>query len=604
MDILERTLLALAILLFSYISEGHEKIDEHWLESNYTKREAMVEMRDGTRLYTAIYEPATDKKRPVLMIRTPYSCSPYGDGWSSDLSGMLAQLVLNKYIIVFQNVRGRFLSEGTFENVRPYNPAKTGQETDEASDTYDTIEWLLKNTRSNGRVGVTGMSYPGFYATLSALSGHPALKAVSPQAPILDWWKGDDVHHNGALMMMDSYSFGQYMFKKHNNPTKKEKRLPYPVEGDSYAWFLEHRTGSSLTAELADTMRFWNEIMEHPDYDSFWQERSLEQHLKDIRPAILVTGGAFDTDDCYGAVNTYRLIKENSRNGAVHFVYGPWCHGCWHSTTSRGLGQAGFGEGTGTYFMENIEYPFFRYYLEGKGKRPAKVYVRMSGDSLWRTSSSWPLPDTWYVPVYMNEDGTLSEDAPASAQSCSAYISDPSSPVPFMQDASKRDRAYMAADQSFASERSDVLTFTGSPISESFIIGGPVKAELELSLSTTDADVIVKLIDVHPDGYQMLVRGEIFPIRYRNGFSSPVPAEPGEIVRVDFTMNDVAHKMNPGHRLMVQIQSSWFPLAYLNPQTFMANVYGAEEKDYVISEITIYHQKDNASRLILPMTKQ
>ena len=234
-------LISSALLALSFICHGNGQIDTRWLEANYTKREAMVEMRDGIKLYTAIYEPATKKKRPVLMVRTPYSCSPYGNGWASDLTGTMEQFVLNEYIIVFQNVRGRFLSEGTFENVRPYNPHKTATETDEASDAYDTIEWLLKNTRSNGKVGITGMSYPGFYATMSALSGHPALKAVSPQAPILDWYKGDDVHHNGALMLTDSYSFGQYMFKRHNNPTVKEHRLPYPVKGNSYDWFLEHK---------------------------------------------------------------------------------------------------------------------------------------------------------------------------------------------------------------------------------------------------------------------------------------------------------------------------------------------------------------------------
>lgn len=599
-----RILISSALLALSFICHGNGPIDTRWLEANYTKREVMVEMRDGIKLYTAIYEPVTKKKRPVLMVRTPYSCSPYGNGWASDLTGMREQFVRNEYIIVFQNVRGRFQSEGAFENVRPYNPHKTATETDEASDAYDTIEWLLKNTRSNGKIGITGMSYPGFYATMSALSGHPALKAVSPQAPILDWYKGDDVHHNGALMLTDSYSFGQYMFKRHDNPTVKEHRLPYPVKGNSYDWFLEHKDGTTLTAALADTMKFWNEIMSHPHYDSFWQERSLEQHLQDVKPAILVTGGSFDTDDCYGAVNTYRLIRDNSTNGSVHFAYGPWCHGCWHSTTYKGLGQADFGSGTGEYFMKNIEYPFFRHYLEGKGEKPEPVYIRMSGDSLWHTSESWPFPGTEYIPAYLNRNGMLSLDMPSDSCSSSAYVSDPAAPVPFMQDASKRDRAYMAADQSFASYRNDVLTFTSACLPVPVMLGGPIRAELELSLGTTDADIIVKLIDVHPDGYQMLLRADVFPIRYRHSISSPEPATPGEITHVSFTMNDIAHKIHPGHRLMVQIQSSWFPLVYMNPQTFMPNIYEAVDGDYVKSEVTIYHQAGNASRIILPVVRQ
>ena len=590
----------MAVLVFGSCGNV-EVIDEQWLEDNYTKREVMIEMRDGVMLHTVLYEPLEAESRPVLMVRTPYSCAPYGEGWSHDLTGYMSEFLRNDYIIVFQDVRGRYMSEGEFVNVRPFNPHKSGSDIDEASDTYDSIEWIVNNTDNNGAVGVTGMSYPGFYATMAALSGHPALKAVSPQAPILDWFKGDDVHHNGAFMLLDLYSFASYMFKKHDNPLTEDHGLPSPIGEDAYEWFLEMKTPAALTAALPDTLAFWNEVLLHPDYDDFWQERSLEPHLKDISPAILVVGGEFDTDDCYGALNTYKLIHENSPETDLHLVYGPWTHGGWHESDYQGLGIRKFGEGLLTYFMKNIEYPFFRYYLENKGKRPEPVYVFASGSDEWQTMDVWPSDDIAFTPMYLSGGKSLSTDAPSEEESSSCYVSDPHDPVPFMEDASRRDKSYMVADQSFASARNDVLTFVSDELEETLKLEGPLKAELEMEISSTDADVIVKLIDVHPDGYQMLVRGEVFPARYRYSLSDPQPVEPGKPFRVDFTMNDIAHWVLPGHRLMVQIQSSCFPLVNMNPQTFMDNIYEADEKDYVKSEITVYHQQDKPSRILLPV---
>ncbi len=591
-------LLSLSLLLSC---SKNEVIDEQWLEDHYSKREVMIQMRDNVRLHTSLYEPLHAESSPILMIRTPYSCAPYGDGWAHDLTGFLSQFLRNEYIIVFQDVRGRFMSEGEFMNVRPFNPDKSGNETDEASDTYDTIEWLIDNTDNNGAVGVSGMSYPGFYATMAALSGHPALKAVSPQAPILDWYKGDDVHHNGAFMLLDLYSFAPYMFKKHDNPVEEDHGLPSPVGPNAYEWFLEKKTPNALTAALPDTLAFWNEILMHPDYDDYWRERSLEQHLKDIQPAILVVGGGFDTDDCYGALNTYRLIRDNSPETDIHFVYGPWTHGGWHDASYQGLGSLEFGDGLSTYFMEKIEYPFFRYYLENKGKRPEPVYVYASGSESWQMMETWPPKEMKYRALYLSYGNRLSFDAPDSTDSYSTYLSDPDDPVPFMADASKRNKVYMVADQSFAYDREDVISFTGDVVDEVVKLQGPVKVELDLELSSTDADIIVKLIDVYPDGYQMLVRGEVFPARYRHGFSDPKAVEPGKIFDLDFTMNDIAHWVLPGHRIMVQIQSSWFPLVNINPQTFMANIYMAEPSDYVCSEVKVYHSADMSSRILLPV---
>lgn len=598
---MKRFLIAVLSVLCVLSCKTETLIDTQWLEDNYSKSEVMIPMRDGVALYTSVYEPRFKADSPVLLVRTPYSCAPYGEGWKDDLTSYMQEFLKNGYVIVFQDVRGRYMSEGECVNVRPYIPCKQGAQTDEASDTYDTIEWLINNTSNNGSVGVTGMSYPGFYATMAALSGHPALKAVSPQAPILDWFKGDDVHHNGALMLLDIYSFSTYMFKEHDNPVEEDLGLPSPIGENAYEWFLSQRSVPNMTASLPATLKFWNEVLEHPDYDCYWRERSLEQHLKDIRPAILVVGGTFDTDDCYGALNTYKLIRDNSPSTDLHFVYGPWSHGAWHDESYTGLGKIESWGGLSSYFMKDIEYPFFRYYLEGKGERPQPVYIRPSGSDKWQTAAKWPSDDVRYVPYYLHSDNELSYEAPAEVSSASVYVSDPSSPVPFMADASRRDNSYMVADQSFAIERPDVLTFTGAVAEEVFRLEGPVRVRLQVSATTDDADVIVKLIDVHPDGYHMLIRGEVFPLRYRNGLDQPQPLVPGEIVDAEFTMNDVAHWIQPGHRLMVQIQSSWFPLVNMNPQKFLPNIYEASSEDYQKSEITVYHQKDHPSAVYLPL---
>jgi putative CocE/NonD family hydrolase len=593
------TYILLIITLISCTSET--VIDQQWLEQNYTKKEAMVQMRDSVSLYTSVYEPIGATDRPVLIVRTPYSCAPYGSGWKGDLTEYMQEFLRNNYIIVFQDVRGRYMSEGEYLNIRPYIRQKASNEIDEASDTYDTIEWILQNTDNNGSVGVTGMSYPGFYATMAALSGHPALKAVSPQAPILDWFKGDDVHHNGALMLMDIYSFAPYMFKKHENPVQEDHGLASPIGENAYEWFLQMKTPSNLTAALPDTLKFWNEILQHPHYDSYWMDRSLEYDLHAILPAILVVGGAYDTDDCYGALNTYRLIRQNSPDTDIHFVYGPWTHGGWHHADYEGLGDVKFTKGISEDFMRDIEYPFFRYYLEGKGSKPKPVYAIASGSDSWQKMEVWPSSEMTLKPLYLTNDSSLSFDESSHESSVSSYVSDPDNPVPFMEDASRRDNSYMVADQRFASERADVLSFVSDVQEEVLKLQGPVKVDMNVSLSTDDADLVVKLIDVYPDGYQMLIRGDVFPVRYREGYASPKPAVPGEVMNIQFTMNDIAHWVQPGHRLMVQIQSSWFPLVNMNPQKFMDNIYMAKPEDYQKSEVTIYHQKDLQSRILLPV---
>lgn len=595
----------ITVFLFFPIFSYSSVINDEWLSENYGKREVYITMRDGIKLFTSIYEPLDPEGgvmagRPVIITRTPYGCAPYGKGYSKTLSDYMHNFVEAKYIVVFQDVRGRYMSEGKYENVRPFRPGKQGTETDEASDAYDTVEWLLGNTANNGNMGVCGVSYPGFYATMAALSGHPAIKAVSPQAPILDWYMGDDAHHNGVFMLLDTYSFGGSFYRKCDNPTKKIPSAPDRIDKDVYTFFLEKQTMRNITASLADTLEFWNQMMQHPDYDSFWQERSLIPHLKDIAPAVLVVGGTFDRDDCFGAVNTYKLIRENSPETDLHFVYGPWYHGGWHNASYSGLGRFDFGEGISEYFMDNIEYPFFRYYLEGKGESLPEVFIYPSGCCKWLEYEKWPSDDVVPTEMYFREGGILGCEIPDERKSFSAYVSDPSNPVLFYEK-NKRDKNYMVGDQRFVSERQDVLVFESEPRNDTLKLEGPVGVSLFVSASTADADFTVKLIDVHPDGYQMLVRGDVFRARYRKSFEFPGPMRPGKCENIRFTMADVAHYVLPGHKIMVQIQSTWFPLTDINPQKYVDNIYEAAPEDFVKSRIKVFHQKKAASCIVLPV---
>ena len=596
---MKKILLLLVLSSLCFLLSAQQKC----LQDNYTKREVMIPMRDGVGLFTAIYEPVLSSSggAPIIITRTPYSCKPYGADFTGALSGYMRYFAENNYIIVFQDVRGRYMSEGVYENIRPFNPCKAENDIDEASDTYDSVEWLIENTLNNGNVGVTGVSYPGFYAAMAALSGHPAVKAVSPQAPILDWYKGDDAHHNGVLMLLDTYSFGGSFYRPFETPYAKIPKYSSPIDKNVYDFFLEKGTMAGIRASLQDNLPFMDSLLVHPDYDRFWKERSLEPYLRDISPAVLVVGGAFDTDDCYGAVNTYRIIRENSPGTDVYFVYGPWYHGGWHNETYTSLGDIYFGEDISAYFMREIEYPFFRYYLEGKGDRPSPVSVYASGNSSWEEYDSWPCSSIEYMPVYLAADRSLSCKI-CEKPGVYSYISDPLDPVPYMAQPGKgRDRTYMVADQSFLDSRDDVLSFCSPEREDVLTLRGPVKVSLNISSTSDDVDIVVKLIDVFPDGYQMLVRGDVFRVKYRHGFDRPKPLKPGKVYGLDFTMPDIAHDVLPGHRLMVQIQSTWFPLTDRNPQKYMQNVYEAEKDDYHKAEVKVYYGRRRPSCIWLPV---
>jgi len=573
---------------------------------NYSKREVMVKMRDGVSLSTTLYEPLDEYgktplvNRPIMLFRTPYGTKPYGEEFTSDYKGMMKSYFDNHYIIVYQSVRGTYLSEGEYENVRPYIIDKKGLQTDESSDTYDTAQWLVENTSNNGCIGVKGTSYPGFYATMAAFSEHPAIKAVSPQAPVTDWFMGDDIQRNGVAFLSDTYSFGGSFFRPRHSFTKVGNSPVVKIEGNLYDFF-RGKPMNELMKPLIDSLPFLNEYIQHPSYDYYWKQRNPAYKVKDIKPAVLVVGGTYDAEDCYGPLFLYKKLKKQSPSTETYLVEGPWSHGGWNNLDYSHLGDAYFGSGASAYYLNKIEYPFFAYYLEGKGRKPANATVlpseetmigKMKGkntDDMWVRLDSWPPEGVRMTKFFIDPDGSITETETGDRSESRQYVSDPQNPVSYFETRTTgRGKEYMAGNQKFASERKDVLTYEGEAFSDTMTVAGPVKVHLRTSLSTTDADYVVKVIDVRPDGYQMLVRADIMPARFRKSFSKPQPVKPEAIFELSYGMNDICHRFMPGHRLMVQIQSSWFPLAAMNPQKYLDNPYKAEEKDYQKAEVRIF----------------
>ncbi|MFN5476791.1 MAG: CocE/NonD family hydrolase [Sphingobacteriales bacterium] len=616
-----KKLVIFAFLLLSLGASAQQSLDSAYIRENYVKIERMIPMRDGVKLFTAIYLPKDkSEKHPILMTRTPYSCAPYGETNYRPYWNTYHRLYFREnYIIVQQDVRGRFMSEGVFEDVRPYNGAKkTNQEIDEASDTYDTIDWLLKNIENNnGKVGAFGISYPGFYATMAALSGHPALVAVSPQAPVTEWFLGDDFHHNGALMLMDGFSFYTRFGVPRPNPVKTYVG-GYQIKGDdNYQFYLRAGSLTNIAKLMGDSIKFWKDLYAHPNYDTFWQARNARNNVTGIKPAMLVVGGLYDAEDCYGAWRLYEAIEQ--KNPASQFnkiVMGPWYHGQWASNEGGArLGNATFKQRTSDWYQNNIEVPFFNYHLKGKGNinQLKEATVFMTGKNEWKQYDVWPPAEAKDQSLYFQPGKQLSWIKPATTAAASTYVSDPAHPVPYADGIHMgRTREYMTDDQRFASRRPDVLTFETPVLTEDLTVTGTVIADLKVTLSTTDADFVVKIIDVYPDDYkdselryplggaQMLVRGEIMRGKFRNSFEKPEPFKPGKVETVKFELPDISHCFKKGHKLMIQVQSSWFPLADRNPQQFM-NIYQAEDKDFVPATIQLHHDAKNSSAIILPV---
>ena len=621
------------LLIFACFVSTAQEIDSTWIRNNYSKKEVYISMRDGVRLFTSVYMPkSTTEKHPILITRTPYSCRPYGEENYSDYwNGYKKEYFKEGYIMVTQDVRGRWMSEGEFVDVRPFRENKKGKEIDESSDTYDTIDWLLKNiANNNGKVGVFGVSYPGFYSTMAAASNHPALKAVSPQAPVTNWFIGDDFHHNGAFFLMDAFSFYSALGSAFGVPHPKPVSVPansvgYPIH-DNYKFFLEAGTLRDLTKYTGDTIKFWTDLMNHPNYDEWWKVRDARNATKNLNPAMLWVGGLFDAEDCWGAWNAYLAAEQNNPGKTFNkIVEGPWYHGQWESKDGTHHGNIQFGSNTSEYYQQHFEIPFFNYFLKGKGdiSKIAEANIFITGENEWKTFTQWPPENKTDKEMYFQSNGKLTAVKPISQNNFSEYTSDPAKPVPYEEDVHfNRTRNYMSNDQRFAARRTDVLVFQTDTLKEDLTVTGNVIADIMTSISTTDADFVVKVIDVFPDylsyhevdiyaekdpinpypmgGYQMLVRAEIFRGRFRNSFENPSAFTPGKIEKVKFELPAIAHCFKTGHRLMVQVQSSWFPLADRNPQQFL-DIYHCKETDFVKSEIKIYHDAIHASKIILPV---
>jgi hypothetical protein len=605
--------LALLALRATTSAQGLEHVQAH-----YTKFEHRVPMRDGVKLFTAVYAPKDESHPyPILLCRTPYSVAPYGASqYKADL-GPSAQFGKEGYIIVYQDVRGRTMSEGEFVNVRPHNPAKRGpRDIDESTDTYDTIDWLLKHVPNhNGKVGQWGISYPGFYTAAGMIDAHPALKAASPQAPVTDWFAGDDFHHNGALFLPHCFNFMANFGRPRPGPTNK--RGPRFEHGtpDGYDFFLKMGPLSNADARyLKGDVAFWTEAMRHGTYDEFWQARNLRQHLKDIKPAVMTVGGWFDAENLFGALETFKKVEANRPPAANHLVMGPWVHGGWARGEGTSLGPVRFNAKTAAFYREKIEVPFFEHHLKGKGEpKLPKALVFETGTNRWRRYDAWPPTGAAKKSLYFHADGRLAFDPPsAGGAAFDEYVSDPAKPVPYIDAVGiGMAKEYMTADQRFAARRPDVLAYVTDPLDEDVTIAGSVTAELVVSTSGTDSDWVVKLIDVYPDdtpapdpnptgvqlgGYQQLVRGDVMRGKFRNSLEKPEPFEPGRPTRVRFALPDACHTFRSGHRVMVQVQSSWFPLVDRNPQTFV-DIYTAKAEDFRKATQRVYRGGDFASRV-------
>ncbi len=592
-----------------------------YVKANYTKYEYRIPMRDGKRLFTAVYVPKDDAETyPILLMRTPYSVGPYGvDRYPSDLRPG-PRFARAKYIFAYQDVRGCWMSEGEFVNMRPIvADHKSPDSVDESTDTSDTIEWLLKHVKGhNGRVGQTGISYPGFYTDCGMIDAHPALVAASPQAPVTDWFVGDDFHHNGALFLPHFFNFISNFGKPRPQPRKKFPFLPFdPGTPDGYKFFLEMGPlANADTKYLKGEVGFWNEVMKHGTYDEFWKARNVRQHLTNIKPAVMTVGGWFDAENLFGALETFKRIEATGvPKGGNHLVMGPWVHGGWAGGAGDKLGDVTFNAKTGDYYRDNIELPFFEYHLKGKGalKHP-KAWVFETGTNVWRRFDAWPPKEAKPTVFLFDRGGKLKEPDGLSntfeVGESDEFVSDPAKPVPFInKTAIGMAQEYMTADQRFAATRPDVLVYQTDVLEKDLTVAGPVEVELYVSTTGTDADWVVKLIDVYPDdypdpdpnptqvkmgGYQQLVRGDVMRGKFRDSYEKPEPFEPGKVTRVKFALPDVLHTFRPGHRLMVQVQSSWFPLVDRNPQTFV-DIYSAKPEDFKRQTHRVYRDPMHAS---------
>ncbi|MCA1565299.1 MAG: CocE/NonD family hydrolase [Acidobacteria bacterium] len=577
-------------------------------------------MRDGVKLFSSVYVPKdASQTYPFLLTRTPYSVAPYGSDQYRAALGPSSGFDREGFIFVFQDARGRYKSEGEFQQVRPHIPDKRSpKDVDESSDTYDTIEWLLKNVPNhNGKVGMVGISQPGFHVAGSIIDSHPALKAASPQAPTADYYMGDDVYHNGAFMLAANFGFYASFVPRGGDPAPPKARIPFDMgTPDAYDFFLNVGPLSEANRKLfGGQATYFQEIIDHTTYDDFWKRRSLWRFTHNVKCAVLNVGGWFDAEDPLGPFHIYRSVERNNPGTVNGLVMGPWAHGGWARGDGDRLGNLNFAVKTGEFFREQIQFPFFMHYLKDKPADLPEAYMFLTGINEWRRHSAWPPKELKPVELYFQAGARLTTDAPAgdTKTTFDEYVSDPNRPVPYLgYIVNGMTFDYMTEDQRFASQRADVLVYETEPLERDMIIAGPIKVKLNVSTTGTDSDYVVKLIDVYPDnfptprppegqpvpanavkmgGYQQLVRGEPFRGKFRNSFERPEPFKPGQPAAINFEMPDVYHAFRAGHRIMVQVQSSWFPLTDRNPQKFM-DIPKATAADYQKATQRIYRARD------------
>ncbi len=599
----------LGLASLGYAQEGEEK-GKDW-SLLFDKTEAMIEARDGVKLHTEIYAPKNAKEAlPIVLERTPYGLNDDEKGFSRKL-GRYVEMIPDDYIFVFQDIRGRYGSEGKFVMNRPVRDAKDAKAVDEGTDTYDTIDWLVKNvSRNNGRVGLLGISYGGWLTVMGMLEPHPALKAASEQASPADMFLGDDFHHNGAFRLSYGFEYSTMMETDKTNFKFDFDRF------DTYDWYL--RLGPLATANakyIHGTLPTWNDFVEHPNYDAFWKAQAMAYLLKKPTVPNLNVAGWWDQEDFYGPMKIYELLEKNDPEHLNYLAAGPWNHGGWAGGSGDSLGQIPFGSDTGLYFRQKIEAPWFAYWLKDKGKLPLKEAVLFqTGSDKWVQFDAWPPREAKKRDLYFREDGKLSYEAPASkGEALDSYVSDPAHPVPYRHrpiDMTYPDDhpggwyTWLVQDQRFVDHRPDVLSWETEELKEDVTLAGAVTAKLFASTTGSDSDWIVKLIDVYPEkveekwqlsGYELMIADEVFRGRFRKSFEKPEPITPGAVTPYTIDLHTANHVFKKGHRIMVQVQSTWFPIIDRNPQKFVPNIFEAKDADFVKATQRIYRSKQYPS---------
>ncbi len=620
---------ALVLVCFSKLLIAQQLPGADRIMAMYSKSEVRIPMRDGTTLFTAIYTPRDRSQNyPIMLMRTPYGCQPYGEDRYRPRIGPSSIVEDEGYIFVHQDVRGRWMSEGSFDNMRPH--VLGDSQLDESSDTFDTIDWLVKNVpANNGRVGMWGISYPGFYCAAALAEQHPALACSSPQAPISDFFF-DDFHHHGAYLL--SYLFATNTFGyQHDGPSNwKWYSELAPSQQDPWKFYFELLPLRKVEKMLPEGNEFWRQLTEHPNYDSFWKSRNILPHLRGVKAGVMTVGGLFDAEDLYGPLNIYRSLERNNPDMFNILVMGPWAHGDWSTRSNKNqrVGSIEFGAGIASDYQKSVEAPFFRHFLKGSPERPEfEALMYDTGTHQWEKYRKWPPANAQTLRLHFTPEKTLSPQPPTNNEPRAflSFLSDPFDPVPYREKEKIKfrftPRNYMTDDQRFASARDDVLVFQTNPLQQPLKLTGDLLSHLRVSTSQSDADWIVKLIDVYPDndvttpnldsdqhqpsfaGYQQMVRSDVIRGRFRNSYQTPEPFTPGNIETVELPLQDVHHTFKTGHRIMVHVQSTWFPLIDRNPQKYVDNIFKAEKEDYVAAEHRVYCSGSDGSFIEMKITR-